>query len=208
MGVGAHHPAFQPKEVLMSGVRSLKRGPTLVGFAEGTSAPIYVDDGSVTAANANKILFQPEGPSANPVTHTVFDDGGVAALFSGVTTQRVTKWVTLALTGAAVHAAAVGIVNPEATDVLVTEVVLDLTTHATAANGSIDVGYTATSISTASATIQDGILVGSGVTVPVLYPTTTPKVYWPAGKWITVSDDGTADVTGMVAKLYISYILL
>lgn len=128
---------------------------------------------------------------------------------NAVNSARAVKYVTLALTGAAVHAGAVGIVNPEGTkDVLVVNATLALTTHATAASGSIDVGWTSASITTASATMQDGILVGSGVTVPVTYPCTTPQVYWTNGTWITVSDDGTADVTGMVATLYISYILL
>ena len=162
-----------------------------------------------TTANPNMQPFFVD--SSNGYQLTFMKNGVLTTIQDNVTTiasARTEKYATLALTGAAVHAGAVGLVNPEATDVLVTEVVFDLTTHATAASGSCDVGWTSSSITTASATIQDGILVGSGVTVPVLYPTATPKVYWTAGTWITVSDDGTADVTGMVAKLYISYILL
>jgi hypothetical protein len=118
------------------------------------------------------------------------------------------KYATLALVGATVHAGAVGIVNPEGTaDVILVRATVDITTHATAASGSIDVGWTAGSITTASATIQDGILVGSGVTVPISYVTATPVVHWTHGTWVTVSDDGTADVTGMVGILYLEYIL-
>jgi hypothetical protein len=133
---------------------------------------------------------------------------------TGIPSARTIKYATLALTGAAVHAAAVGIVNPEAVDVLVTGIYLDLTTHATAASGSIDVGWSSVSITTASDTLADGLLVGSGVTVPVLYTGNNQGgangkfvTHWTNGTWITVSDDATADVTGMVATLYIAYIL-
>lgn len=156
------------------------------------AAGIYVDSSNGYALTLNQ----------NGTVVTIPTNG------SGVNSARATKYATLALTGAAVHAAAVGIVNPEAVDVLVVNATLALITHATAASGSIDVGWTSASITTASHTMQDGILVGSGVTAPVTYPMATPQVYWTNGTWITVSDDATADVTGMVATLYIEYILL
>lgn len=148
---------------------------------------------------------------------TLDKNGTVVQLYDSVTavaSARTVKYATLALTGAAVHAAAVGIVNPEAVDVLVTAVYLDLTTHATAASGSIDIGWTSSSITTASDTLADGLLVGSGVTAPITYTGNNQVgangkfvTHWTNATWITVSDDGTADVTGMVAKLYIAYIL-
>lgn len=190
----------------MSGIRSLTRRPVLVGVPAGASAPISVDDGSVVAANKNKITFQPEGAGVTTI-HTVMDDGGVPQ-------QRIEKTVTFALAGAAIHAGAVGIVNPEAVDVIITGINVRLSTHATAASGAIDVGTTTSSITTASDNLADGLLVGSGVTVPVAYGTgnqqgANGKVVqnWVAGKWVTVSDDGTADVTGLVGILYITYIL-
>lgn len=136
------------------------------------------------------------------------DDGGVPQ-------NRIEKTVTLALTGAAVHAAPVGIVNPEATDVVITSINLVLSTHATAASGLVDVGTTTVSIATASDNLMDGVAVGSGVTAPVAYGASDgagangkKAGYWTAGKWVTVSDDATADVTGMVATLYINYFLV
>lgn len=142
----------------------------------------------------------------------VIDDSPSSA--SGISSVRANeKVVSLALTGAAVHAAAVGIVNPEGVDLIVTQIALVVTTHATAASGLVDVGTTTVSITTASDNLADGLAVGSGVTVPVVQSSVNGAGangkalgYWTAGKWITVSDDATADVTGMVATLLISYI--
>ncbi len=151
-------------------------------------------------------------------TLTINKNGTIVQIYDSVTavkSARVEKVATLALTGAAVHAAAVGIVSPEAVDVLVTGIYVALTTHATAASGAIDVGWSSVSITTASDTIADGLAVGSGVTAPIAYTANNQAgangkfvTYWTAGTWITVSDDGTADVTGMVATLYIKYILV
>ncbi len=191
----------------MSGVRSLTRRPQIVGLPAAAAAPIAVDDGSVNTARANKIVFQPEGAGTTTV-HVVMDDGGVPQ-------NRIEKTVTLALTGAAVHAAPVGIVNPEATDVVITSINLVISTHATAASGLVDVGTTTVSIATASDNLMDGVGVGSGVTAPISYgagdgagANAKRSGYWTAAKWVTVSDDATADVTGMVATLYINYFLV
>jgi hypothetical protein len=170
----------------------------------GTGAGKF-DIGSIYLDTTNGNAYVNQGTKASP---TWVCTTAAAAGMSSVVSQRQLKYAVLSLTGAAVHAAAVGMVNPEgAADVTVVGATVDITTHATAASGSIDVGWTSGSITTASATIQDGILVGSGVTVPVSYVTATPVVHWTNGTWITVSDDGTADVTGFVGKLYIAYII-
>lgn len=182
----------------MSGIRSIKRGNAQYGFATSTSAPIRVDD----STNTLKII--PAG--SGTVEQTVYSDG------TGVASQRMLKTVTLGLVGTTIHGGAVGIVNPEAVDAFITNAYVVITTHATGANGLIDVGETPTGITTASATLIDGVLVGSGVTVPVAYSsvngaatTGLGPIYWPVGKWVTVSDDGTADVSGFLGTLYIQY---
>ena len=184
----------------MSGIRSIKRGNAQYGFATPTSAPIRVDD----STNTLKVI--PGG--SGTVEQTVYTDG------TGVAPSRMLKTVQLALNGTTIHAGAVGIVNPEAVDVVIVGAYVVISTHAAGANGLIDVGETPTSITTASATLIDGLLVGSGVSVPVAYgslngaASVPPTVYWPAGKWVTVSDDGTADVSGFLGTLYIQYFLV
>src|ERR1700692_548541 len=108
MGAGAHHPAYQPKEVLMSGVRSITRRSSNPGFASSTSAPIRVDD-------SLSVLKMIPGGAGSTTERTIYDDG------TGVPSARMIKYAVLALTGAAVHAGAVGIVNPEgASNVMLT----------------------------------------------------------------------------------------
>lgn len=124
------------------------------------------------------------------------------------------RMATLALSGATVHAAAGGVVawqNPEGADIIVNQVILDVTTVATGAC-TLDVGYTATSAATTSDTMLDGVDVNAAVAI---FDSRNHGLDTGAnafaqrvasGKWITV-DEKTGDATGLVGKLYIFYII-
>lgn len=96
--------------------------------------------------------------------------------------------------------------NPTGASIIVTSVVLDITTASTGAS-TIDVGYTATSATTSSDTIIDGV---SGASIAVVDSQINAgtngvgpqKVA--AGKWITASE-ASGDVTGLVGSAYIYY---
>lgn len=121
---------------------------------------------------------------------------------------------SLALTGAAVHAGTGGVVawqNPEASAIIVTRVVLDLTTVSTGAC-TLDVGVTASSATTTSDTLLDGIDANSAVGVFDSMDASldtganahAQKVA--VGKWLTV-DEKTGDATGLVGTLHIMYLI-
>jgi hypothetical protein len=122
--------------------------------------------------------------------------------------QVITEVV--ALSGAAIHAGVVAAwVAPAAA--LVQRVMCDVTTAATGA-ATLDVGYTATSASTASDTFLDGIDVNAAVALfdsmnYALDSGANAKAQKAAsGKWITVKE-ASGDTTGLVGNLYIQYVL-
>lgn len=114
-----------------------------------------------------------------------------------------------ALTGAALHAAVQTAVTFPAAAVIL-RAWLDITTASTGAS-TIDVGYTATTSTTASDTLLDGV---SG-TPAAIFDSMNAALDSGAnalaqkaasGKWVTVKE-ATGDVTGMVANLYVQYVL-
>jgi hypothetical protein len=109
---------------------------------------------------------------------------------------------------AAVAAAAGGLslINPEGVDLIITDVVVDVTTKSTAAC-TLAVGVAATSVS--ANTLLDALDVGTapGLFDGVLNHGTAGKVHllWLAGQYLTVSQ-GTGAIAGLVANLYVKYI--
>ena len=148
--------------------------------------------------------------SDGAVVFTISGQSGAGSYGSGVN-ARPFKTAILALSS--VHAGVKGIVNPEGVDCIITGITLLITTVASAA-GAVDIGTTASSITTSSDNIADGLDVHSG-TAPLVVGRdaqagTNGKStqYWTAGKWVTVGDDGGGDVSGFVGSLYIRYFLV
>ncbi len=153
--------------------------PTLSGTATGT----YTLGGTPT------------------ITNPVISDG---------TLTRFVKTDVFAVTGAALHAANLTAWTAPAAAVIL-RVFLDITTASNGAS-TIDIGYTAVGATTSSDTLLDGI---SG-TPAALFDSMNAALDSGAnalaqkaasGKWITM-DEASGDVTGLVAKLYIQYVLI
>lgn len=139
----------------------------------------------------------------------------VMAAFGAVTFDRGVKTAVVSLTGAAIHAGTGGVVawqNPESSSILVLRAVLNLTTVATGAC-TLDIGVTATGATTTSDTLLDGIDANSAIGVfdsmdSLLDSAANAHAQLLAsGKWVTV-DEKTGDATGLVAKLYIQYVVI
>lgn len=125
-------------------------------------------------------------------------------------TNRAIKVVKVPLAALDTGGGVFGWVNPEGAALLAT-VILDVTTKATAAC-TIDVGYTASSITTSSDTSMDGLDVGTaaGVFSPFLAASLgTNGLPWmkvASGKWITASKASGA-AAGLAGSAYIVYML-
>lgn len=115
-----------------------------------------------------------------------------------------------AISGAALHAANLTAVTFPA-NAIILRAILNVTTVATGAC-TVDIGYTATTATTSSDTLLDGVDVNTAVAVfdsmdAALDSGANAKAQAAAsGKWITV-DEASGDATGLVATLYTQYIL-
>ena len=137
--------------------------------------------------------------------------GDGVALSAANDRQVITEVV--AVNGTTLHAAANGILNlwtaPAAA--LIQRLIIDITTVATAAC-TLDIGYHATTLTT-SDTLLDGIDANAAVAVfdsmnAALDSGANAKAQKAAsGGFITI-DEKTGDSTGMVANVYIQYILV
>jgi hypothetical protein len=124
--------------------------------------------------------------------------------------DRTIKTAVVAVDGAAIRAAVVAWQNPEGATIIVLRAILNITTASTGAS-TIDVGVTATSATTSSDTLLDGV---SGTPAAVfdsmnaaLDSGANAKAQSVAsGKWITI-DEVSGDTTGLVGSLVIQYVL-
>lgn len=120
---------------------------------------------------------------------------------------KLEKIATKAIGGAALHAGVLAWQNPESVSIIVTRVVLDRTTKSTGAS-TMDIGTTATSATTASDNLIDGV--NSGATEAVednLNDAGTngkARQKLASGKWVTFKE-ASGDATGLVANAYIHY---
>lgn len=140
----------------------------------------------------------------------------VGAAFGTVNAERLIKVGRLALTGAAINAGTGGVIawtNPEAGSIIILNVHLAVTTVSTGAC-TLDIGTTATTATTTSDNIFDGI--DATTTAPVYYSMSDAALDTGAnigikplatGKWVTI-DEKTGDATGLVGVLYIEYVLV
>lgn len=134
---------------------------------------------------------------------------------SPIAFDRVEKFVKIPINGTALHAMTNGIQGytfQESSPVLITRAILDVTTAATGAC-TLDIGYTATSAGTTSDTLLDGVDVNAAIAVfdsaDAGLDTGANDMAQKAGigKFVTI-DEKTGDATGMVANLYIGYIVV
>lgn len=166
-------------------------------------------DISLDTADSTNLKFNKAGTVV-----TVLDNSNAVGVLNGtgVTTGGARKTAIQALDGTALHAAVVGWQNPEAVAILVLRVIADITTVATAA-ATLDIGVTATSATTSSDTLLDGIDVNAAIAVfdsmdPALDSGANAHAQKvAAGKWVTI-DEKTGDTTGLVGRLYIDYLLI
>ena len=134
---------------------------------------------------------------------------------SPIAFDRTEKFVKVDVNGdnlAVATSATLGWKNPESDPVLVTRAILDVTTVATGAC-TLDVGITATSISTASDTLLDGVDVNAATAV---FDSADAGLDSGAndmaqkvgiGKFVTFTEK-TGDAEGLRGSLYIGYIVI
>lgn len=146
------------------------------------------------------------------VTPTAAQFNQLGSAIGTVAFDRSVKVAILALSGAAIHAGTGGVIawqNPEAGSILVLRTLCDITTVATGAC-TLDIGVTATSATTTSDTLLDGIDANAAIALfdsmnAALDSGANAKAQSLAsGKWITI-DEKTGDATGLVGNLYIHY---
>jgi len=125
--------------------------------------------------------------------------------------DRTVKTATTAIAGAALQAGVLNWANPEGVGIIVQRALLNVTTASTGA-ATVDVGVTAVSATTESDTLLDGVDVNAAVALfdsmnAALDSGANAKAQTlAAGKWVTVKSK-SGDTTGMVATLYVQYIL-
>lgn len=134
-------------------------------------------------------------------------------LYQGVTVlegprfDRLPKTAKVALAAVDTGGGVFSWANPESSNILISRVMIDVTTAATAAC-TIDVGHTATSATTSSDTLLDGLDVNSaaGVFDNITNAGTNGKAVQrlASGKWITASKASGA-TAGIVGYAYITY---
>jgi len=97
--------------------------------------------------------------------------------------------------------------NPLAVTIMITKILVDVTTHATGAC-TVDVGTTATSATTQSDNLADGVDVGTAAgtfsTSDQAGANGRTQQKLAAGKWLTISKDSGASA-GLVGFAYITY---
>jgi hypothetical protein len=125
--------------------------------------------------------------------------------------SRIIKCDVVSVSGAALQAANLTLWTAPAASIIL-RVLFDITTVATGAC-TIDIGYTATSATTSSDTLLDGIDANAAIALfdsgnAALDSGANAKAQKAAsGKWIT-ADSASGDATGMVANAYIFYVLV
>lgn len=134
--------------------------------------------------------------------------GAVSGTFTGKVNSRkvATGNLGVADTGGGVISWA----NPEATSIIITRVIIDVTTASTGAC-TLDIGTTAASATTVVDNLIDGVDVGSAVitadNIEDQGTNGTSRQKLASGKWLTASKASGA-AAGLAGKYYIEYIVL
>lgn len=99
--------------------------------------------------------------------------------------------------------------NPEASSIIITKLVVDITTASTGAS-TIDFGTTATTATTSSDNLIDGV---SGASIAAVDNTDDKgtngksKQKLASGKWVT-GTQASGDIAGIVGYVYIHYVVI
>jgi hypothetical protein len=133
----------------------------------------------------------------------------VAPSFTDSSTVAVERVARFAISGDALHAANLTAFTAPAACVI-TRAILNITTQSTGAS-TIDIGLTATTATTTSDTLLDGV---SGAAVAVFDSADAGldsgandmAQALASGKWVTI-DEASGDTSGLVGVLFIYYIL-
>lgn len=169
--------------------------------------------GNVAVDTPSQIGFPTDVPMTPDAAEKLFEAMNLSGMGAAAPDRHV-KTAILSLTGAAIHAGTGGVIawtNPESTAILILRAILDITTVAGGAS-TLDVGVTETSATTTSDTLLDGIDaaalgVSDSMNAALDAGANAKAQKLAAAKWVTV-DEKTGDVTGLVGKLYIQYILI
>lgn len=128
-----------------------------------------------------------------------------------VAENRLVKVARVALANVNTGGGVFAWVNPEASSILIERVVVDVTTAATGAC-AIDIGTTATSATTSSDNLIDGLDVNAatGVFDNITDKGTNGKSRQKlaSGKWVTASVSGGGASAGLAGFAYIHYVLV
>lgn len=163
----------------------------------------YKDD----AGTIRKVVTQDGTETLTAKTLTTPTIDGVA--YSAANDRQIIV-EAVPISGAALQAANLTLWTAPAAAIIL-RVLLDVTTVATAAC-TVDIGYTATTATTSSDTLLDGVDVNAAIALfdsmnAALDSGANAKAQKAAsGKWIT-ADSASGDATGLVATAYIFYIL-
>jgi len=163
-----------------------------------------------------------DSPTEEGTTRTVVDTDGylyqrgtkitasAAAINTLTGTDRGSKIIVVPMSTGTAGGGVFAWANPESSSIIILRVVLDVTTKTTAAC-TINVGTTATSATTTSDNLIDGLDINAATGVFSNFGNagTNGKFQQKlaAGKWITASQD-TGAVAGLVGTAYIEYMVV
>jgi hypothetical protein len=144
-------------------------------------------------------------------SQVIDENGGVKIGGASIaTTDRITKIAKVALGAADTGGGVLSWQNPEGTDIIITRIVIDITTRATGAC-TIDVGTTATSATTSSDNLIDGLDINAATgvfdNIDNKGSNGKSKQKLASGKWVTASK-ASGSAAGTVGYAYIHYIVI
>lgn len=173
--------------------------PVGVAYSDPNLVSGWAIDGTAVTATAASLNNAGAVTTTAAVQQQIFDSYGT------VTFNRSIKVARVALSAAA--AAVFSWANPEAGDILISRIELDVTTVTSVGGATIDIGTTTVSSSTTSDTLIDGkdINAATGVFDNITDVGTNGKSRQrlATGKWVTGTASGTP--TALVGYVYIHY---
>lgn len=135
--------------------------------------------------------------------------GGPKAAAQGAPSYRGMFYIKVPLAALDTAGGILGVVNPLAVDLLVSEVIIDVTTKSTGAC-TADIGQTPTSITTSSNNLLTALDVGTAAgtfdNITEKGASGKSRVKWTSGTWITASKASGA-AAGLVGNAYIGCVI-
>jgi hypothetical protein len=152
----------------------------------------------------------PSGLLTAPTTSAALTTPVIDGVTYSAANKRQVIWDVVAISGTALHSANLTIWTAPAAAIIL-RVILNITTQSTGAS-TLDIGYTASTATTSSDTLLDGV---SGASVAMFdsgdaaldSAANTKAQLAASGKWIT-ADEASGDSTALVGNIYIAYMLV